>query len=134
MWNDVDVVALIGEPSSVSSDGSNSCPQDGEAKFPTHVGHRFTIGCSPSCERSETSLLTFVQFCCFLSHCSACREYEGSEGRLLDLYDCVIVQPLLLLLVLLKHFLNGPAVGSVAIMKHSDIIESFVHGVPYASR
>ena len=47
MWNDVDVavdvVALIGEPSSVSSDGSKSCPQDGEAKFPTHVGHRFTI-------------------------------------------------------------------------------------------
>ena len=51
MWNHVDVVvdvvAPIGEPSSISSDGSKRCPQDGEAKFPTHVGHRFTIGCSP---------------------------------------------------------------------------------------
>ena len=48
MWNAVDVavdvVAPIGEP---SSNGSKSCPQDEEAKFPTHVGHRFTIGCSP---------------------------------------------------------------------------------------
>ena len=47
MWNDVDVAvdvfASIGEPASVSSDGSKSCPQDGEAKFPTHVGHRFAI-------------------------------------------------------------------------------------------
>ena len=43
MWNDVavavDVVAPIGELSSVSSAGSKSCPQDGEAKFPTHVRH-----------------------------------------------------------------------------------------------
>ena len=49
MWNDVDVavdvVDPIGEPSSVSSDDTKSFPQDGEAKFSTHVGHRFTIGC-----------------------------------------------------------------------------------------
>ena len=51
MWNDinvaVDVIAPIGGRSSVSSDGSKSCPQNGEAKFPTHVRHSFTIGCSP---------------------------------------------------------------------------------------
>ena len=51
MWNDiniaVDVIAPMSERSSISSDGSKSCPQNGEAKFPTHVRHSFTTGCSP---------------------------------------------------------------------------------------
>ena len=71
MWNDVDVAvdvfASIGEPSSVSSDGSKICPQDAmdTRSFLRTWDIVSLYGVPLFCEMSETNL---VQFRCFLYH------------------------------------------------------------------
>ena len=73
--------------------------------------HSFTVGGSPFLWNEWN--YSIVQYGCFLSHCPACWEYEGCESRFLNLYDAIVVNPLLLLLVLLEHRIDGTTVGGI---------------------
>ena len=135
MWYEVYITIYIitpyGGASSESSNRGEGGTENGKTKFASYMRHGFTIGCSPfirdECHQS------FVQRFSFLSHATASGIHEWSKCALFHLDDSVVIHPFLFRLVFMEDFVYGAAVGDIAVMKHPNVIETFLHGVPDSS-
>ena len=63
-------------------------------------------------------------------HASASGENEGCKCAFLHFQDPAVICSFLFSLVFLKHFVNGPTVAFIPVMKDSNVEKRLVHGVP----